>query len=392
MRGKALAALAVMTLGVPIVSGQGTIYASTDVEYVDFGLTVPVVGATLPVSTCFEQPVVQGALAAPAEETKIPLSFSTGFVGCSAYVDWTTVEPFTISGTAAASAFLSCEHASQALEGFFNFRFSLYKDGEQLGDSVQGSATKLCGGPSDLIEFFAEFSVPTTTFETDTVLSWQTLYWYNNPPHGSVDNLYILAGPGYPTGLTVPGLPLPPPPEASGGDDTGPVTVFADAAEESLTVNHSYESPRDATHVFNWTTEGSAWNASWDVAPSEGSVRITITDGAGETVLDEEIDAADDRSEALQATPGDWQVTLAYAGFVGEVRLAIEPQKEEAADDADAADENEAGPGPADEEEADQDASSDDAAAQENDAESPGLGIGVALALLAFALFRRRPE
>lgn len=179
--------------------------------------------------------------------------------------------------------------------------------------------------------------------------------------------------------------------EPEEGQGALPDVVYEDLPEGDAVVEGEVDEPTTGTFIFNWTTDLESVLLEYAAEVVEGSVRLSVIDGAGEELMSADVTATVELNETLDATPGDWQFVVEFDAFLGyfgfTATAAPTAPGPTAVPDGPATD------GPATE----TNTTVDDPAANvqqavdvDDEAESPGAGLLFLVAALGVALLLRR--
>lgn len=313
------------------------------------------------------------------DPVKVYLAASTGALTYTTQFDYAVTAPFSTSGVLPFTAYITCDTQTALRPGSQNgvndlstARAVLMKNGGEVSQASLYSL-RTCDGPDDIWEAVFELASGDTAFAPGDTLNLQLLVWApNGAPGSGAENMHVLVGGAFPTGVTGSGLP--------GGETVAaaPQVVHANLTGESALVEHDWATSRNDTFVYNWTAPAGNTRLNVSAAPERGNVTVTVEDAGGE-LFNQTLSAAGNVT-ALLAGGGNWTVTLAYDDYVGTLRLSAEdePSFPSQPDDETPPDGNETG-GP------DGNGTSDG-----NDSPGPGLAALLGVLGAAVAVVRRR--
>lgn len=359
MRRSLLPVLALLL--VPLASAQGGVYVTDEL------VAAPEAGTT----------VYKATDAVPSgDPVKVYLATSTGLLTYTTQFDYAVTGALATSGTLPFTVYITCDTQTVLRPGSQNgandvatARAVFLRNGAEVSQASLFSL-RTCDGPDDIWEAVFELDSGDTAFAPGDLLSVQLLVWApNGAPGTGAENMHVLVGGAFPTGITGEGLP-------GAVVAAGPRVVQGNLTGESALVQHDWATTRNDTFVYNWTAPAGNTRLNVSAAPERGNVTVTVEDAGGE--LFNQTLSTPGNVTALLAGGGDWTITVSYDGYVGTLRLSAEDEPSFPSQEPAAPDGNETG-------EPDGNGTADG-----ND--SPGLGVVVLLGVLgaAVAVVRRR--
>lgn len=112
------------------------------------------------------------------------------------------------------------------------------------------------------------------------------------------------------------------------GSGSGPgavqLPIHENVTTPALDIRHAFVTPTTATYTYNWTSNLTSAVATYSANLTNGSVGLSVQDGANVTVLDALLNATSNQTAQLATTTaGNWTVTLTFANFTGMFSLGI---------------------------------------------------------------------
>lgn len=99
---------------------------------------------------------------------------------------------------------------------------------------------------------------------------------------------------------------------------------------ENASISHSWIEANSDTYIFNWTSNATELDASFQSTVQNGTADLVVMDPSGEERINQTVDADEQQAfEWNDAPPGNWTIRIAYANFTGELSVRImEPEPE----------------------------------------------------------------
>lgn len=107
----------------------------------------------------------------------------------------------------------------------------------------------------------------------------------------------------------------------AGSAASGPVETLNGT---TVSVGRTFTNVTTTTDTFVWTTNLTAAQVDLNATVGNGSVHLTIVDGANATVVNRTIDTTGVLTIPIEsAAPGNWSIVVAYSNFTGNLTFSV---------------------------------------------------------------------